>query len=60
MNRPWCGIFIGGAARRMGGFPKGRLPVAGSGQPIVLHLAALAQSLDLPVVLVGEHAAYHD
>ena len=60
MSRPWCGIFIGGAARRMGGFPKGRLPVAGSGQPIVLHLAALAQSLDLPVVLVGEHAAYHD
>ena len=44
----------------MGGFPKGRLPVSSSGQPIVLHLAALAQSLDLPVVLVGEHAAYHD
>ncbi len=42
----------------MGGYPKGLLPAGSSSQPIVLRLAELAASLDLPVVLVGQHAAY--
>ncbi len=58
MTRPLCGIFVGGQAKRMGGYPKGLLPTGSSAQPIVLRLAELARSLDLPVVLVGQHAAY--
>lgn len=62
MIRPLCGIFVGGAATRMGGYPKGLLPAAGAGEvagePIVLQLVRLARSLDLRVMLVGEHAAY--
>jgi len=58
MTRPLCGIFVGGAARRMGGYPKGLLPVDHTGEPIVLCLARLARSLDLRVALVGQHAAF--
>lgn len=62
MTRPLCGIFIGGAAKRMGGYPKGLLPIAGAApgtvEPIVLGLRRLAESVDLDTVLVGKHAAY--
>lgn len=60
MKPPLCGIFVGGAAKRMGGYPKGLLPAGPSDQPIVLRLAELAKSLGLPVVFVGQHAAYQD
>lgn len=60
MTRPLCGIFVGGAAKRMGGYPKGLLPAGPSAEPIVLRLATLVQSLGLRVVLVGQHAAYED
>ena len=62
MTRPLCGIFIGGAAKRMGGYPKGLLPIAGAEpgtvEPIVLCLRRLAESVNLDTVLVGKHAAY--
>lgn len=58
MTRPLCGIFVGGAARRMAGFPKGLLPVGSQRLSIVDSLANLASSLGCEVVLVGDNPAY--
>lgn len=51
-----AGIFVGGAARRMGGAPKGML--LSGGVPIAERLRDLAARAALEVVLVGENDAY--
>jgi molybdopterin-guanine dinucleotide biosynthesis protein A len=54
------GVLVGGASRRMGGQPKGLLPVPGSSERIVPRLLRLTHEA-LPgagVVLVGRHPAY--
>ncbi len=51
------GIFVGGAARRMGGRAKGLL-VAPSGEPIVVALVRAAREAGLAPRLVGESSAY--
>jgi molybdopterin-guanine dinucleotide biosynthesis protein A len=53
----FAGIFVGGAASRMGGRPKGLLP-SPEGAPIVDRLAAILASLGLGVVLVGDAGPY--
>ncbi len=58
MTRPLCGIFVGGAGKRMGGLPKGLLPCEPGGEAIVRRLERHARTLGLDVVLVGQHAAY--
>ena len=52
-------IFVGGASRRMGGFPKGRL-VAPSGERIVTRLAGIFASLGVRCALVGDASSYGD
>jgi molybdopterin-guanine dinucleotide biosynthesis protein A len=52
-----CGIFVGGASRRMGGAPKGLL-AAPSGETIVARSIALCEAAKLEVILVGEATAY--
>ena len=52
------GVFVGGAASRYGGVPKGLLSAPSGEQSLVARLASIAQSLGLDVVLVGEHPAY--
>jgi molybdopterin-guanine dinucleotide biosynthesis protein A len=54
---PVVGIFVGGAARRMGGQPKGLLPAPG-GAPIVERWRALAAAVGLRCVLVGGAEPY--
>lgn len=51
-----AGIFVGGASRRMGGAPKGLLPV--DGEPLVLRTVRACRAAGLEPVLVGEHASY--
>lgn len=53
-----CGIFVGGASRRMGGSPKGLLLHPATGQPLALHLASLATQAGLACVLVGQRPEY--
>jgi len=55
---PLLGIFVGGRARRMGGFPKGLLPASNSGESIVRHLLTLAGEAGLDAVLIGEAGPY--
>jgi molybdopterin-guanine dinucleotide biosynthesis protein A len=52
------GIFVGGAATRMGGLPKGLLPARDTGEPLVVRLARLAAELGYEPVLVGQADAY--
>ncbi len=54
------GIFVGGAARRMGGIPKGLLRHPESGLSLVETLAGHAEAVcgAGSVVLVGDHSAY--
>jgi molybdopterin-guanine dinucleotide biosynthesis protein A len=54
-----AGIFIGGAARRMGGTAKGLL-VGSDRQTLIAHWQMLFHALGLPVVLVGASDAYRD
>jgi molybdopterin-guanine dinucleotide biosynthesis protein A len=57
---PLVGVFVGGAARRMGGVPKGLLQAPTSGRTLVERLRDEVLRV-LPrsrVVLVGEHVAY--
>jgi molybdopterin-guanine dinucleotide biosynthesis protein A len=54
---PLLAIFVGGAARRMGGRPKGLLR-APDGRSIVERWRDLATQLDLRAVLVGDARAY--
>jgi molybdenum cofactor guanylyltransferase len=54
------GVLVGGASRRMGGQPKGLLPVPGTSERIVPRLLRLTSEV-LPgagMVLVGRHPAY--
>lgn len=53
-----CGIFIGGAARRLSGVCKGLLPAPDGSGPLVLRLANLARGLGLLPVLVGQRPEY--
>lgn len=55
---PLCGIFVGGASRRMGGAPKGLLPAPDTGEPLVLRLRRIATEAGLRPVLVGRAEAY--
>jgi molybdopterin-guanine dinucleotide biosynthesis protein A len=57
-NTPWLGIFVGGRATRMGGYPKGLLAAPGSGEPLLARLARMSRELGAEPVLVGEAAAY--
>lgn len=50
------GIFVGGASRRMGGAPKGLLPI--DGEPLVARAIRIARELGYDVVLVGRAGAY--
>lgn len=52
-----AGVFVGGAATRMGGIAKGLL-VAPGGEPIVVRTCRLLAALHVPCVLVGRHEAY--
>ncbi len=54
---PVLGIFVGGASTRMGGQPKGLLR-APDGASIVQRWRALAATVGLPSVLVGDAGAY--
>ncbi|WP_394832338.1 NTP transferase domain-containing protein [Pendulispora rubella] len=60
--RVLLGIFVGGAARRMNGFPKGRLFASAAGDTggtsIVKHLVQLGNEMSMAPVFVGEAAAY--
>lgn len=62
MNRSLCiGLFVGGKATRMGGFPKGNLEVA-PGVRVVDRLVEHCQRAlpGAPLVLVGAAEAYAD
>jgi molybdopterin-guanine dinucleotide biosynthesis protein A len=54
---PLVGLFVGGAARRMGGAPKGLLPAPG-GQTIVERGRDLCRTIGLRCLLVGEAEPY--
>jgi molybdopterin-guanine dinucleotide biosynthesis protein A len=58
MSSILCGIFVGGAATRMGGIAKGLLPAPDTGEPLVARTLRLAQGLGLEVCLVGAAQAY--
>lgn len=58
MTSVTLGVFVGGAARRMNGLPKGLIaPAPGLAGPVARALA-LADALGLRAILVGEQAAY--
>lgn len=50
------GVFVGGASRRMGGAPKGLLPV--DGEPLLVRTLRVAREAGLEPVLVGRADAY--
>jgi len=54
----WLAIFVGGKSTRMGGRPKGLIPIDVAGTSIVAHQIDLATRLLLPVVLVGDADPY--
>ena len=53
-----AGVFVGGPGTRMGGRPKG-LMRGPEGVTLVERWCAMLAELGVPVVLVGEAAAYH-
>ncbi|MFO0626465.1 MAG: molybdenum cofactor guanylyltransferase [Polyangiales bacterium] len=53
-----AGIFVGGAARRMGGAPKGLLPSPDTGEALVVRAARCCAEAGLTPVLVGRAEAY--
>jgi molybdopterin-guanine dinucleotide biosynthesis protein A len=55
---PWIGIFVGGKATRMGGFPKGLLSAPDTGEPLAFRLARLSRELGAEPVLVGDAQLY--
>ncbi len=59
-DAPLLGIFVGGASRRMGGRPKGRLRAPNGGLPIVVELVAAGRAAGLAPVLVGDARPYED
>jgi molybdopterin-guanine dinucleotide biosynthesis protein A len=54
----FLGLFVGGAARRMGGAPKGLIRPGPDSQTIVARQVALARELCLVPVLVGSADVY--
>lgn len=50
------GVFVGGASRRMGGAPKGLLPI--DGEPLLVRTLRVAREAGLDPVLVGRAEAY--
>jgi molybdopterin-guanine dinucleotide biosynthesis protein A len=60
MTQPIAGIFVGGAARRMGGAPKGLLEAPDGGTLISRWRSVLLVAGVGDVVLVGRSAAYAD
>jgi molybdopterin-guanine dinucleotide biosynthesis protein A len=57
MSGPLAGVFVGGAATRMGGAPKGLLRLPG-GETLVQRWRALLEAEGARVVLVGAGDAY--
>jgi len=57
MRTMTVGIFVGGRARRMGGIPKGLLPLP-DGSTVLARTLDRARRLDARVVLVGRNDAY--
>ena len=57
-TRITVGIFVGGAAKRMGGAPKGLLSSPGENRTIVERTIGLSRGAGAKVRLVGEHPAY--
>jgi molybdopterin-guanine dinucleotide biosynthesis protein A len=56
---PLAGIFVGGRGLRMGGVPKGLLPLSNGDTLLARLLRTLDEAgLGLPVVLVGKAEAY--
>lgn len=53
-----AGIFVGGAARRMGGAPKGLLLAPDTGEALVAQAARCCLETGLTPVLVGRAEAY--
>jgi molybdopterin-guanine dinucleotide biosynthesis protein A len=53
-----CGIFVGGAASRMGGRAKGLLPSPETQEPLVARLARIIRELGAEPVLVGKATLY--
>lgn len=53
-----AGIFVGGAARRMGGAPKGLLPAPDTGEALVTRAARCCVEAGITPVLVGRVEAY--
>lgn len=53
-----AGIFVGGAARRMGGAPKGLLPAPDTGEALVVRAARCCVEAGITPVLVGRAEAY--
>ncbi len=53
-----AGIFVGGAARRMGGAPKGLLPAPDTGEALVVRAARCCTEAGITPVLVGRAEAY--
>ncbi|HEY5241286.1 MAG TPA: NTP transferase domain-containing protein, partial [Polyangiaceae bacterium] len=52
-----AGVFVGGAGVRMGGLAKGLLR-GPDGSSLVERWAGMLRELGIPIVLVGEGAAY--
>jgi molybdopterin-guanine dinucleotide biosynthesis protein A len=52
------GIFVGGASRRMGGFPKGLLRNPSEGTTLIERTLRLAEQIASEVVLVGAREEY--
>lgn len=54
------GLFVGGGARRMGGYPKGLLPAPDTGEPLVARIARIGTELGLEPVFVGDAGPYRE
>ncbi len=54
------GLFVGGAGKRMGGVPKGLLPVPDGSETLIARLVRLCAAVapDAHVYLVGQASAY--
>ena len=57
-EQTWLAIFVGGASSRMGGAPKGLIPIAKTGESIVDRQLRLATELGLWPVFVGAAEPY--
>jgi len=58
MTRPVLGLFVGGAARRMGGVAKGLIRPDAASEGPAAHLLGLGRRLGLTSYLVGDARVY--